>query len=828
MSLILSWVLFPVLVAAVGAGWGALVERAAGQRMNGVLLLPLGLATAIVVASLLTAFSATAPAATPLVAVGAVAGLVIARPFRRITLWPALTAVGVLLVYGAPVLLSGSATFLGFTRLDDTATWFALTDHVMTHGRSLSDLPVSSYQTLLKEYVSNNYPLGGFMLLGVGHLLTGIETAWIFQPYLACCGAAIGLGVYALVKPVVSSQRLCALVAFLAAQPALLYGYSLWGGIKEMTAAFLLVLGAALLAPLILERPDNPRRLLGVAITAAALIVTLGPGAAAWVVPALIGVVIVWVIRARRDELWSVARGVGLLSVTTAVLALPMWVVLSSFLEADSNLFSAGQPKSEKLGNLLEPLSGWQIAGIWPVGDFRYHPPTVATVLLIALALLSAALAIWLTVRSGRFTIAAYVAIALVGCAVYYLVGSTPCVIAKSFAIASPALLAAALVGGALLWSRRRAGLIVLVLIGGGVLWSNTLAYSDATLAPRARLAELQHIGGLVAGKGPTFINEYDVYANADFLRAGAPTGPAEYRPLTLPMRSGESLTESAWADIDSFPLSTLEPYRSIVTRRSPAESRPPSIYQLVWQGAYYQLWQRPAVPSTRVLEHVPLGESNALPYCGSAEHGAPTEPLCSANPVAIPPCSQIRTLGLKAQAQQAQLVAHQRAAPIVVRADETVWPDAWIHQAEERALIPTTPGQVVAHIAVASTQTYELWLDGDFARGFIVSVDGRHVGRVRNALAGFGGLRNGPLTLTAGFTGYVHVANLPLTSGVHTFVLSYPHTDLAPGGADSEFTSLAAITLQPESPPSELISVPPAQATQLCGRPLDWIEIVS
>jgi len=195
---------------------------------------------------------------------------------------------------------------------------------------------------------------------------------------------------------------------------------------------------------------------------------------------------------------------------------------------------------------------------------------------------------------------------------------------------------------------------------------------------------------------------------------------------------------------------------------------------------------------------------------------------------VAIPPCSQIRTLGLKAQAQQAQLVAHQRAAPIVVRADETVWPDAWIHQAEERALIPTTPGQVVAHIAVASTQTYELWLDGDFARGFIVSVDGRHVGRVRNALAGFGGLRNGPLTLTAGFTGYVHVANLPLTSGVHTFVLSYPHTDLAPGGADSEFTSLAAITLQPESPPSELISVPPAQATQLCGRPLDWIEIVS
>ena len=811
-SLILSWVLFPLVLAAVGAGWGAVVERAAGSQVSGVLLIPLGLAAVIVFTSLFTEWSVTAPAATPVVGVVAVAGLVIAQPVRRLALWPALTALGVLLAYGAPVLLSGSATFLGYVRLDDTASWLAIADHVMSHGRSLTDLPPSTYSLLLKEYVANSYPLGGFMLLGVGHALTGIDSAWIFQPYLACCGAAVGLGVYALVEPVEGSPRLRALVAFLAAQPALLYGYALWGGIKELTAAFLLVLGAALFARVIVARPESPRRLLPVAVAAAALIVTLGAGAAAWVVPALVGVVIVWVFRARREELWGVARDVGLLSVTTAVLALPMWVVLSSFLGSDSNLFSSGQPTSEKLGNLIQPLSGWQLAGIWPVGDFRLRAPTVASVLLIGLALLAAAVAIWLTVCRRQFTVVAYVALALVGCGVFYLVGSTPWVIGKTLAIASPALLAAALVGGALLWSRQPAGLLVLLAIGGGVVWSNALAYHDVTLAPRPRLAELQHISDLLAGKGPTFINEYDVYADGHFLRDGAPVEPADYRPVTLPLRDGVSLTQSAWADLDSFPLSTLEPYRSIVTRRSPAESRPPSIYRLIWQGRYYQLWQRPAHPATSILEHVPLGESNALPYCGAAE-GGPTQPLCSVNPVATPPCGQVQGLARQALREHAELVAYKRPAPIVVRGDQAVWPGTWIHNEEGHTLAPTTPGRAVSHIAVASSQSYELWLDGRFSRGFEVSVDGRRVGRVKDELSGF--------------SADVHLADVFLAPGVHTFALTYPHPDLTPGSGANKFTSLSAIALQPQSPPSELIEVAPRQAARLCGRPLDWIELV-
>jgi hypothetical protein len=817
LSLIVSWVLFPLVLAAVGAGWGVLVERLAGARV-GVLLVPLGLAAALVLASLLTAWSTIAPGAVPVVGVGALVGLVVGwRSHRRIVKWPALAALAALLVYGAPVLLSGSATFAGYVRLDDTATWLAMTDQVFSHGRSLSDLPSSTYSLLLAANVTNGYPLGAFMLLGVGHGLTGIDSAWIFQPYLACCGAAVALGVYALAEPLVESPRLRALVAFLAAQPALLYGYSLWGGIKELTAAFLLVLGVALIARLLARRPESPRALLLPAVPAAALIVTLGTGAGAWIVPALLCVLVAWVIRARRSEAGGVVRDIGVLGAITVVLALPMWVTLSSVLGAYSGLSSGNLPTSEALGNLIQPLSGWQLAGIWPVGDFRVRAPTVATVLLVGLVLLAATLAIWLTVRRRRFGIAVYVLVALAGCAIGYLANSTPWVLGKALAISSPALLAAALVGGALLLAwRRPVGVLVLLALGGGVVWSNALAYHDVLLAPRSRLAELQHISGLVAGKSPTLIGDYEVYADRHFLRDGAPVEPAEYRSVTLPLRNGAILTKSAWADLDSFAPATLEPYRSIVIARSPAQSRPPSLYSLVWRGRYYELWQRPARPTARVLRHIPYGESNKLPYCGVAQNRPGAEAsLCSANPAATPLCTQIERLGVTAARERAELVAYQRPQPIVARGDQTRWPAPWVHESASRTLFPNAPGTAVAQINVYGNQDYELWLGGSFSRGFEVSVDGRYVGRVKDELLSIGG--------------YAPVAEVYLTPGIHVFGLTYPHSDLTPGSGDNQQTSLAAISLQPLSRPStRLLTVMPRRARSLCGRSLDWIEIVA
>ncbi len=428
MSLILAWGLFPLVLGLVGFGWGALAELAGATELDSALLIPLGLATALVVAGTITAVSAIAPATVTVVAVGAVVGLVVAwRRRRRPGGWVLLAALGVLLVYGAPVLASGQATFTGYIKLDDTATWFNVIDNVISHGRSVAQLPSSTYR-LNFETANPAYPLGAFMLPGVGRALTGVDIAWVFQPYLACCAAAIAMCLHALTAPLIGSARLRALLAFLGAQASLLYGYSLWGGIKELTAAFLLALGATLAAGLLRERPRSWRSLIPLALAAGGLFQTLGAGAAGWIAVALVVLVAAWIRRRgegrrRRDALVSAGWATAL----TAVAVVPLWVVLSEFFnnrgDLINSLFSSGQSAHTKLGNLYGPLNIFQLAGIWPVGDFRLTAPTIPSALWIGLTLLAAAGGLFVSIRRRRFGIPFYVGIALAGCAVVYLSG---------------------------------------------------------------------------------------------------------------------------------------------------------------------------------------------------------------------------------------------------------------------------------------------------------------------------------------------------------------------------------------------------------------------
>jgi hypothetical protein len=815
MSLIVAWVLFPLVLALIGAAWGSLVERAAGESLDDALLLPVGLAAALVLAGTLGAFTATSPLAAPVIAIGTLAGLPgVWAARRRLRGWHLIAAAAVLFVFGAPVILSGHATFAGYIKLDDTSVWFNIIDHLRTGPHAAAGELPSTYALEYNGALGPHYPRGAFVLPAVGHSLTGIDVAWAFQPYLAACAAGVALCLYALVRPLVPGSRVRALVVFLAAQAALLYGYSLWGGIKELSAAFLLSLVAALAAAAVRGRPSRWRALLPLAIAAGALAQTLGPGAAAWLGLLFLFVVAAWLLQGRRArELGASVLSIVSLGVLTAACMVPLWISLSEFLASDSGLYSSGQTEQTRLGNLTGPLSGFQLAGIWPRGDFREHLTGLPGKVLIAVVLLAASWALFTGLRRRQWALWVYVGAALGGCALIHHAGATPWVVGKTLAIASPALLVAALVGAAMLMKRHRGGIVVLAALAFGVLWSTALAYHDVVLAPRDRMAELQHIGTLVDGKPLTLINEYEIYGTYHFLREGAPVGPADYRDVTLALRDGSSLTKTAWADLDSLPLSTLEGYRSIVTRRSPAESRPPSNYELVWQGRYYNLWQRPESPESTVLVHVPLGESTKLPYCGAAQNGA-YMPECSADPVAVASCERIRGLGRRATGLGGGLVAHENAAPIVARADETLWPNPWFHDPAGRTLTPNDPGKLVSHIRVASPQVYELWLGGSFARGFQVAIDGTDVGTVENELSNIGG--------------YAHVADVELDAGTHEVTLTYPHADLTPGSGNNSYTSLTAITLQPTKPKSRLITVPAERADELCGRPLDWVESVT
>ena len=107
----------------VCAGIGLLVERAAGARLPLSLVLPVGMAGLVCATQLTTYWSWSARLTLPLVVVLALAGLrARARepPARAPTRCAVAAALGVLAVFAAPVVLSGDATFAGYTVLGDT------------------------------------------------------------------------------------------------------------------------------------------------------------------------------------------------------------------------------------------------------------------------------------------------------------------------------------------------------------------------------------------------------------------------------------------------------------------------------------------------------------------------------------------------------------------------------------------------------------------------------------------------------------------------------------------------------------------------------------
>src|SRR4051794_37493518 len=134
MTLVVAWIVFPLVFGLLSLGCGLLLERASGMRLPGTLLLPGG----FIVISVATYFAhmstATARLATPLVVALAIAGYALSPPWKRFRLdyWAAGSAAAVFWVFAAPVVLVG-ATFAGYIKLDDTATFMSFLDRALTH-----------------------------------------------------------------------------------------------------------------------------------------------------------------------------------------------------------------------------------------------------------------------------------------------------------------------------------------------------------------------------------------------------------------------------------------------------------------------------------------------------------------------------------------------------------------------------------------------------------------------------------------------------------------------------------------------------------------------
>jgi hypothetical protein len=674
-DIVVAWLLFPTVLLVLAAGWGCAVTRLAGVRLPDELVLPLGFAAMVVVAGLVTTVSAIADLTTPVVVGGAAAGLVASWPWRRpswAAAWPAAAAALVFAAYAAPIVFSGQATYAGYLTLDDTATLFAMTDRMLDAGRTLHGLAPSTYEATLNTSLMVGYPMGSLLPLGVGAQLASTDIAWAFQPYLASIAALLALVLWRVLSSAIQTRWWRLIAVVVATQPALLFAYGLWTGVKELTAALLVALAAALAFE---RRADaRARSWIPLAVAGAATLGALSLGGIVWLLP-----LAVWIAVEGRAALRL--RSVVIAAAVLVALALPAVAEAARFL-GDGHVSSWS---SGRLANLIRPLNPLQAFGVWPAGDFRLRPDRFwPTVVLIVVCAALAVAGLVRTVRD-RDGLLPYAGCALFGLLVYWVAGS-PWIEAKAFASASPALLALAASGCAWLAGsgRRVEAGVAAALVAGGVLWSNALAYGNVNLAPRPQLAELERIGSDFAGQGPALQTEYEPVGVRHFLRKLDAEGASELRVHLVPLRNGSTLPKLAYADLDRFQLGGILFYRTLVLRRSPTESRPPAPYGLVRKGHYYEVWQRPT-EFRGVVEHVPLGDS--------------------LHPGAVPSCARVLQ------------VARRGSSVAAVTRDDPVLPIA-----------TPAPGQRVT-FTVPRRGRYSFWLGGSTRARIDVVVDGKTVG---------------------------------------------------------------------------------------------------
>src|SRR5919108_400842 len=287
MTLLVCWLVFPLLLAAICLGCGLAVTRWSRTRVPATLLVPVGFAAVVVIGSFATLTPRTAPLTVPLFLAVAAVGLASSLPAvsSRVDVWAVGSALVVFAVFAAPVVLSGDATFAGYIKLDDTATFLALTDRAIEHGRSLEGLAPSSYEAAL-AFNLHFYPLGSLLPLSVG------AVAWLLPALGVAAGTLVRRGEGEGRKPVVLGALVVGLVVPSLAVARTVLGGGVLGSLRNHDELGNLI---APLSPLQLAgiwptgdfrlRPDDISAtyvLLGVAVTAAVLGVGVAIARRAW------------------------------------------------------------------------------------------------------------------------------------------------------------------------------------------------------------------------------------------------------------------------------------------------------------------------------------------------------------------------------------------------------------------------------------------------------------------------------------------------------------------------------------------------------------------
>ena len=787
MDLILCWLIAPIGLLAAAVGLSFWVERLTGMTVPWTVRPAMGMAASIVIAQFGTATETTAKLTLPAILILALIGLVL---FRRLgaprpgaaEIW---VAVIVFFLFSLPFLVAGEATWGGYIKLDDNATWLAITTHVFEHGRALGDLAPSTNQQVLEDYLGAAYPIGGFVPMALMSKVSGQDVAFTIQPSMAVAATMMALLLFEMARRIVRGVGASALIAIVASLSALFLGYYLWGGVKELVTAALLPLGPLLAGQA--AREDWPARAWAtLSITVAAVIVVLGPGGGLWAIPLLIPAL---VLALRRYGSGGALRLVVQVAVLAVILVLP--VIFTPTGPFDP--LNSGITGEAEIGNLYHPLSTLQVAGIWPSLDFRVDPhlnTLVRIISAVCIALAGAAVVLALRWKRGEgVPLSGYVGGGAVGAAVIIAYAST-WVDAKVLATLSPGVLFAALLALVLISERTdfkleaRTSMLVVV---GFVLWGAFLAYQGTWLAPRAHYTELETIGEKFDGEGPALVTEVSGYGPRHFLADLDAEGASDRRRRSVLLLNGEPTPDGVPVDLDEIRPDQLDPYNLLILRRGPATSRPPSEFGLAYISDHYEVWQRTERPGT-LIEHLGLGTD--------LDAGS------------VPMCSQVAAMAAKV-GEGGSLVAARVGTPIAVEFEAAKRPAGWTTPSPY-TFSPSGSGTATVTISVPGGED-EVWLGGEVFGGVDISIDGEKIASERGVLNNNGG--------------FEQIATTPISAGDHELEVEYSMGGLYPGSAVHPYAVGPLEFRPPQGGDLGLTTVAPNEYRDLCGERWDWIE---
>ena len=769
MSFLAAVVLFPLLFWLLSAGCGLLLERVIGTRLPALLVLALS--------GIALGRSALRERWT-------------GRP-RHWWLGPAAMLATYLLV-AAPEIVSLRLTFTGYL-LDTTgAVQIAGAERLLHHAHDFST-GVPIYGTTLQAYFGNGYPSGGHSLLASVGWLSGQNLIWLYSLFQALDLSVLALVLSFLARRAGLRPGAAALAGTIASVPALLYAYALMGSIKEITALpVIMLMGALLVCAHELRRRVGIRAALPFGVAAAAALDAIGIAASPWVGLFGAGALLAAVPIRRKADLRPLLVGGAGLVVATGILGLPTLGPLQKTLTLAENVSGSDAAAASDPGNLLRPLKFIQTLGVWLGESHRVEPKYVnQTYILIGIVGVCIALGLVYLLRRRAWGLLTVALVSILAWAFLHRHGTT-WTDAKLLVILSPMVVFLAMTGAlGLAKSRPFEGLALCAALVVGVLASDGLLYHGTNLAPTARYEELASIGERFSHTGPTLAPDFDEYSIYLLRNMGVDIpGGAYSGDFTFVAGVGKDYGHSY--DLDTIALPSVERFRTIVMRRSPAWSRPPGNFHLIWQGRYYQVWRRQG-PSP--LVHVPLGEPGW-------------------QPVAKPECASVQALARRARAAHASLQFSPRPPNLEVDlAKASVSANAGLTiDAEGRAAIGIGgPARVNAMVRASAAGTYALWLGGDVDRPLRVYIDGHLVGAPARQSGDDG---------TA-----IYVATLHLSAGPHTVTLLRGGGDLEPD--DNGSTLIDGVVFEPsgasDAPVQQLA---PSEWRTLCGRSLDWIEI--